>query len=349
MSIRIEPFGTDALEHRIDKITMTNSHGASVSLLNFGVTIQSVIVPDQNGEMKDVCLGFDTLDGYQAKGNGYIGATVGRYANRIAGAQFVLNGEVCHLTANEGKNTLHGGDEGFDKKFWVYETTEGQGRDFVAFYLLSHDGEGGFPGKVRVQVVYSFDDSNRLEVNYLAETNRDTVLNLCNHSYFNLNGEGDALEHELMIPSNFVAETGDDLIPTGWLMETEGTPYDLRTFTRLKDAIDRKQEHPLMARDNGFDISYDLPGEGLHLAAVLRDPISRRQLTVETDQPAMQLYTGQGLRLKGKGQHEYGPYAGIALETQHHPDAVNQEAFECPIVTAQQPYHRLTVYTFGVY
>lgn len=349
MSIRIEPFGVDALERRIDKITMVNSQGVSVSLINFGASLQSIMVPDRDGCFKDVCLGFDTLEGYKAKGNGYIGATIGRYANRIAGARFTLQGEEFHLTANEGKNTLHGGTEGFDKKYWMYETTEGKDRDFVAFYILSHDGEGGFPGTVRAQVVYSLTNTNQLEVNYLAETSRDTVLNLCSHCYFNLKGEGDILDHEIMIPSHLVAETEDDLIPTGWLMETENTPYDLRTFTRLRDAIDRKGEQPMMKRDRGFDISYDLPGDGLHTAAVLRDPESGRRMTIQTDQPAVQFYSGQGLHLMGKGQRMYGAYAGLALETQHHPDAVNQEAFDCPIVTPQQPYHRLTIYTFDVY
>lgn len=349
MSIRIEPFGVDALERRIDRITMTNRLGASVSLINFGASIQAVNAPDKDGQLADVCLGFDALDGYRAQHNGYIGATIGRYANRIANAQFTLNGETYRLAANEGANTLHGGDEGFDKKFWVYETTEGNGKDLAAFFLLSHGGEGGFPGKVRVQVVYAFDDAGRLEVSYLAETDRDTVLNLCNHSYFNLRGGGDALDHEIMVPSSLVAETDASLIPTGWLMETEGTPYDLRQYTRIGDAVARRAEHPMMARDKGFDVSYDLPGEGLHLACVLRDPLSRRRLTVETSQPAMQLYSGQGLHVSGKGGRPYGPYAGIALETQCHPDAVNQEAFDCPPVTPDMPYHALTVYSFDIY
>lgn len=349
MSISITPFGADSMERRIDRITMTNRHGASVSLINFGASIQSVMVPGKDGKLKDICLGFDSMEGYLARPNGYIGATVGRYANRIAGAQFDLGGQTYRLDANEGGNTLHGGTEGFDKKFWVYETTEGKGRDFAAFYLLSHAGEGGFPGKVRVQVVYAFDDQNRLEVNYLAETNADTVINLCNHSYFNLTDRADALEQEVRIPSKAVAETDGSLIPTGWLMAVENTPYDLNGFVKLKDALARSAEHPMMERDRGFDISYDLPGEGLRLAAQVRDPESRRLMSVETDRPAVQFYSGQGLDIKGKGGVHYGAYAGVALETQLHPDAVHQEAFDCPLTTRDTPYHSLTVYTFGTY
>lgn len=349
MSIAKEPFGQDDTGRRIDKITMTNKHGASVSVISFGASLQSVMVPDAQGSLGDVCLGFDTVSGYESKKNGHIGATIGRYANRIAGGKFSLNGQEYQIPTNEKGHALHGGLVGFGKKVWVYETTESSDRDFVAFYYTAHDGEEGFPGNLRTQVVYSFGDDNRLEISYIAQSDADTVVNLTNHSYFNLKGEGDVKDHLLQIISEEIAETDDDLIPTGWMMEIADTPYDVRQLTRIGDALGKKDTHPAFQKANGFDVSYDLPGEGLRLCAVLREPTTRREMRVYTDQPAVQCYSGQGLNYWGKGGEHYGPYGGIALETQHHPDSVNHEEFPSTFLKAGDSFRSVTVYAFGTY
>lgn len=348
MSISVVPFGVDALERRVDKITMTNSRGHSVSVINYGAALQSVLVPDRAGKLRDVCLGFDSLQEYLGDNNPYFGATVGRVCNRIGGAAFEINGKTYSLTANEGSNTLHGGREGFNRKWWVYQTTEGRGRDFVDLYYLSHDGEEGFPGSLRAQVVYSFGDDDRLEISYRAESMADTPVCLTNHSYFNLSGDGDAREHLISVPASQIAEKDDDGIPTGWLENIEGTPYDLRSPRMLKDILARKNDHPTLKHDNGLDVSYDLPGKGLREAARLYDAGSGRTLTVYTTEPAVQVYTGQGLNVSGKGGARYGAHAGIALETQHHPDAVHHEGFDSVVLKAGESYHTVTVYAFGV-
>lgn len=348
MSIVKEPFGQDRTGRRVDKYTMTNQSGASVSVINLGASLQAVLVPDKEGNLRDVCLGFDTVSDYEAK-NGHIGATIGRYANRIKAGKFTLNGIEYQVPVNEKGHALHGGEEGFGKKWWAAETTEGKGRDFVAFYYTSHDGEEGFPGNLRTQVVYSFGDDNRLEISYIAQSDADTVINLTNHSYFNLKGEGDVKDHLLQIPSTEIPETDDDLIPTGWMMDITGTPYDVQQLTRIGDALGRKAEHPAFEKADGFDVSYDIPGEGLRLCAVLQEMETRIEMKVYTDQPAVQCYSGQGLHYWGKGGEQYGPYAGIALETQHHPDSVNHEDFPTTVLKAGEGFQTVTVYAFSTY
>ena len=345
MSITLQPFGTDVIGRQMTLYTLTNQSGASVSLLDFGAHLVSVRVPDASGVLADVCLGFDTLEEYDQK-SGHLGATVGRYANRIARGRFTLNGKEYTLFQNNGPNTLHGGREGFDKKWWKGQTLEAPGEDAVLFTYVAHDGEEGFPGKMRVQVTFAWDDCNRLTIRYLAQSDQDTVVNLTNHAYFNLAGGGQILDHTLQVNADNVTDVDGELIPTGALLPVAGTPLDLRTPAALGERIGQKASHPLLAGANGFDCNYVLRGQGLREAAVLRDPGSGRGMRVETTEPGIQIYSGQGLHTTGRGGAVYGPYAGVALETQHFPDSPNQPSFPSTLLRAGDTFQSTTVYAF---
>lgn len=347
MSITITPFGKDLMKRPVERITMTNKQGCSVSVTNYGAHVLSVNVPDRHGKVEDVCLGFDCIEDYLLKNSAYIGATVGRYCNRIGGAAFTLNGQKYAISANEGKNTLHGGLKGFDQKWWIYETTEAQGRDHIAMYYTTHDGEEGFPGKVRVQVVFTFDDANRLEISFLAQGDADTVINLTNHSYFNLAGSGDVTNHMFCIEGDEVCEVDEEMIATGKMLPVANTTYDLRTPRSLKDCLNDANPHPLFAKARGFDVNYALRNEGFRQAARVEDPVSGRVLTVETNQPGIQLYTGQWLSVEGKSGVHYGPFAGFALETQHFPNSVNHSHFPTTVLRAGESFQAVTAYSFS--
>lgn len=349
MSIRIEPFGTAQSGRAASLITMTNASGASVSLTDFGASIVSVMVADAAGKLADVCLGFGDLSGYEAPQNSYLGATIGRYANRIGRAAFTLDGKEYALFANNGAHSLHGGREGFDKKIWAFQPRQGLGCDEVIFSYTAADGEEGYPGDLRVQVQICFDDAHCLTIRYQAQGDQNTVINLTNHAYFNLAGKGDVLGHFLRVDAASVVEVAPDLIPTGHLMPVDGTPYDLRTYQNIGGIIARKTENAMMQQAGGFDIGYALNGGGLRACAWLRDPSSGREMTVSTDQPGIQVYSGQGLKLAGKGGAAYGAFAGIALETQHHPDSVHHANFPSTVLKAGEIYQTTTAYCFGTY
>lgn len=349
MSILITPFGKDGEGRRADRITLTNTKGSSVSFINYGAHIVSIIVPDKDGSLADVCLGYDTVDDYGRPHNGHIGATVGRYANRIGGAAFELNGITFHVPANDGKNCLHGGIDGFRRKWWSYEAKEDAGCDKVTMTYVSPDGEEGFPGELTTTVTFSFDDDDRLGIRYEAVSDADTVVNFTNHAYFNLAGEGDALDHLFMIQADEITEVDDELIPTGWFAQIEGTLYDLHEFRSLRDCLRERKNHPDFDRVSGFDVNYVVSGEGFRLAAAVREPKSHREMKVLTDQPGIQFYSGQGLKGTGKNGAVYAPYSGFALETQHHPDSVNQPAFESTVLKKGETFCSETVYAFSVY
>ena len=347
MSISKRPFGVDLIGRQMTLYTMTNRAGASVSVLDFGAHLVSIRVPGRDGKLSDVCLGYDSFEDYDRKPS-FLGATVGRYANRIGGAKFALNGQTYPLFANDGANTLHGGREGFDKKWWKGETLEADGEDAVIFTYVAHDMEEGFPGKMHVQVTFAWDDACRLTIRYLAQADKDTVINLTNHAYFNLAGEGTMLRHVLKVNADCVTDVDDGLIPTGEMLDVTGTPLDLRQGAVIGERIERKKEHRLLQGVNGFDCNYVLKGEGLKEAGVLCDPESGRVMTVLTTEPGMQVYSGQGLSTTGRSGAEYGPYAGVALETQHFPDSPNKPAFPTTILKAGDTFESTTVYAFSV-
>lgn len=346
MSITAKPFGIDQIGRPMTLYTMTNKIGASVSVLDFGAHIVSIRVPDREGNLADVVLGYDTLEEYDQKPN-YLGATVGRYGNRIGGAKFTLNGQEYTLFPNDGRNNLHGGREGFDKKWWRGEVLEVPGEDAVLFTYVSHDGEEGFPGKLHTQVSFAFDDQCRLTIRYLAQPDKDTIVNLTNHAYFNLAGQGDVLGHTLQIHADAVTDVDSELISTGEMLPVAGTPLDFNQPMKIGDGVARRKECRLIDAVNGYDVNYVIPGTGLREAAVLRDETSGRQMQVLTTELGIQIYSGQGLNLDGRGGAHYGAFAGVAMETQHYPDSPNHPSFPSTIVRAGETYQSTTVYAFS--
>ena len=347
MSISARPFGIDLIGRQMTLFTMTNKKGASVSVLDFGAHIVSIKVPDREGKLADVCLGYDSLDEYDQKPC-YLGATVGRYGNRIANARFTLNGVEYTLFPNNGKNNLHGGREGFDKKWWKGQGLEAEGEDTLLFTYVAHDGEEGFPGKMKVQVTFSFDDDCRLTIRYMAMSEADTVVNMTNHSYFNLAGEGDILGHTLQINSDFVTDVDGELIPTGEMLPVAGTPLDFTAPMKIGDGYARRKECRLVDEANGYDANFVLRGEGMKEAAVLCHEESGRVMRVFTTEPGIQVYSGQGLDQTGHNGCHYGAFAGVALETQHYPDSPNRPEFPSTVLRAGDTYQSTTVYAFEV-
>ena len=349
MSVTTKPFGIDQIGRPMTLYTLTNKNGASVSVLDFGAHLVSVRVPDREGKLSDVCLGFDTLEEYDKK-PGFLGAIVGRYGNRIGGSRFTLNGQEYTLFPNDGENSLHGGREGFDKKWWKGQTLEAEGEDALVLTYVAHDGEEGYPGKLRVQVTYAWDDNNALTIRYLAESDKDTVVNLTNHAYWNLAGAGvgNILDHTLKINADCVTDVDDALIPNGKFADVSGTPLDLRTPTRIGDGIARMGECHIMENVLGYDINYVLKGEGMKEAAVLYDEKSGREMRVMTEEPGIQFYSAQTMNQTGKENAHYGNFAGAALETQHYPDSPNHPEFPTTTLKAGEVYKTATIYAFSV-
>jgi aldose 1-epimerase len=343
------PFGALPDGTTIYAFTLTNASGASVTALDYGGIITSIEVPDRGGKLADVVLGYDTLDGYLSDGS-YYGAIVGRFANRIGGARFTLDGQRYELAANNGPNTLHGGLKGFDKALWHAEPFERDGTAGVVLTHTSPDGEEGFPGSLSVSVTYTFDDKNELAIDYEATTDKPTVLNLTNHSYFNLGGEGsgDVLGHLLTINADRYTPVDDNMIPVGEVASVASTPLDFRTQT----AIGARISDPLLKPATGYDHNYVInrAGAGEALAARVEDPSSGRVLEVFTTEPGVQLYTANhldGSKIAHAG-HAYGKYGALSLETQHYPDSPNEPSFPTTTLRPGETFRSRSVYAFGV-
>jgi aldose 1-epimerase len=343
-----EPFGKLPDGRAVERFTLTNAHGMEVKAITYGGIITSLRVPDRGGQMADVVLGFDSIDGY-LKNDPFFGAIIGRYGNRIAKGQFTLDGHTATLAKNNGPNHLHGGTKGFDKLLWTAEPVAG--KNAVAFTLTSPDGDEGYPGTLKVRVTYTLTDANALVVDYEATTDKTTVVNLTQHSYFNLAGEGsgDILGHQLMINADRYTPVDAGLIPTGELAPVQGTPFDFRTPTAIGARIN--QDDPQLKNGKGYDHNWVLTrkGAGLSLAARAVEPKSGRTLEVTTTEPGVQFYAGNFLdgTIKGKGGHVYALRNGFCLETQHFPDSPNQPKFPSTMVKPGQKYTSQTVFTFG--
>lgn len=342
MIIDVRPMPAGEIDLSADLITLTNSRGESVSLCNYGAHIVSIRVLDKRGQIGEVCLGQDTLAGYVIGDKGYMGATIGRYGNRIAGASFEMDGISYLLHANNGPNTLHGGREGFDKRRFSYALGEGS----VTMRYISPHLEEGFPGTLDTQVTFSFNDQAELRIDYHAISDQDTQINLTNHVYFNLGTDSDILNHRLQILADRVVEVDDALIPTGHMVPVDDTPYDLRQPQLLREMMART-DNAMFTAAKGYDIGYVLQGEGMREIAALSLEDTGRVLRVLTDQPGVQCYSGQMFDCTGRGGMHYGAYAGLALETQQHPDTVHHPAFGSTRLQAGDTYSTSTVYAFS--
>lgn len=340
----------------VEAYTLKNKNGMTARLITLGATLTELHVPDKNGKTADVVLGFDDVAGYQSDRNGFFGCTTGRVANRIANARFTLDGKEYTLAANNGKNHLHGGTRrSLDKVVWKAEVLpklgEGKGGkgggSAVRFSYTSPDGEEGYPGKLDLAVTYTLTDQNELRLDYQATTDKATPVNLTNHTYFNLGGAGSdsVLEHELMIAADRYTPTDEGLIPTGKLEPVAGTPLDFRKPTRIGPRVEALLKTPGLGLDHNFVLnSTDLKVP----AARLRDPATGRTLTVYTDQPGVQLYTGNHLRGQaGKAGKGYKQRSALCLETQHFPDSVNQPAFPAVVLKPGQTYKQTAIFAFA--
>jgi aldose 1-epimerase len=333
----------------VNVYTLTNATGMDVRITNYGGTLVSIRTPDRHGRMGDVVLGFDTLDGY-LHNTPYFGAIVGRYGNRIAKGRFALDGVTYTLARNDGENHLHGGLRGFDKVVWTAKTVDTAEGPALELGYLSKDGEEGYPGNLAVTVRYRLDDQNALHIEYTATTDKPTVVNLTNHSYFNLAGTGDILSHVLEIEADRFTPVDQGLIPTGVLQPVTGTPFDFRTPTAIGARIDATNRQLQYA--GGYDHNFVLskaPGT-LGLAARVTDPASGRVLEVSTTEPGVQFYSGNFLdgHLVGKSNRPYVKRAAFCVETQHFPDSPNKPDFPSTIVRPGKDYQSQTVFRFGV-
>jgi aldose 1-epimerase len=327
--------------------TLTNRSGMEVAISNYGATVVSLKVPDRQGKLADVVLGCDTLAGYESKENPYFGAVIGRYANRIANGQFTLDGKTYQVPKNDGPNSLHGGTIGFNKRLWQVREAAG---DHITLHYLSPDGEEGYPGNLNVTVTYTLAPDNALRIDYTATTDKDTVLNLTNHSYFNLAGQGsgDILKHELMLKADRFTPVSKTLIPTGELRSVAGTPFDFRRPAAIGARINDKNQQLEFGR--GYDHNWVLNNSGkLALAARVTEPFSGRVLEVLTDQPGIQFYSGNFLdgTIKGKDGKVYGHRYALCLETQHFPDSPNHANFPSTELKPRQTFRSTTVYRFS--
>src|SRR5579862_6820550 len=328
-----QPFGTR--EGRpVTLYKLTNSHGVEVHAMNYGGIILSIRVPDRKGQFADIVLGHDTMEGY-IPNPPYLGAIVGRYANRIANGTFTLDGKTYTLPKNDGPNTLHGGTERtFNKVVWDAEPLKGKAG--VTFTYLSKDGDDGFPGNLKVRVTYTLTNDNSLVIDYEATTDKATPINVSQHSYFNLAGEGtgDILNHELTLNADRFTPVDKTLIPTGELRAVKGTPMDFTTSTKVGARIDDNYEQLVLG--HGYDHNWVInrSGAGLILAARMYEPTSGRVLEVSTTQPGVQFYTGNFLdgTVIGKQSHVYKHRYGFCLETQHFPDSPNHPDFPTTVL-----------------
>lgn len=351
-------FGRMPDGRQVDLYHFTNANGIELQVINYGGIIVSLKTPNVEGEFNDIVLGFDSLETYLSEeyrqANPYFGAIIGRYGNRIADGEFSLNGDTYTLATNDGSNHLHGGDKGFDKVLWEAEPFENESGSGLVLRYTSEDGEEGYPGKLETQVTYTLTDDDELVVEYKATTDKATPVNLTQHSYFNLKGEGSdtMLDHQLMINADAFTPVSESLIPTGEIRSVEGTPFDFTQLTAIGERIEQDNEQ--LSYGGGYDHNFVLARDSaasdeLVLAAKVWEPQSGRMVEVSTTEPGIQFYSGNFLdgSLTGKQGQSYGHRSGFALETQHFPDSPNQEDFPSTILEPNETYRSRTVYRFS--
>lgn len=339
---------TQAVDSKeVDLYVLKNSKNMQVVITNYGARIVSLVVPNKHQTFSDVVLGYDNLNDYVTAAQPYFGAIIGRYCNRIANGKFALDGKIYQLEKNEGPNSLHGGKNGFHTKVWsAYQSRD----NVIELRYTSEDGEAGYPGNLNVKVIYTLTDENALHMEYAATTDRKTIINLTNHAYFNLNGEGDStiLDHEIMINANTITPINNLFIPTGVLMAVEGTPFDFRKFATIGARINEDNEQ--LKNGNGYDHNWVLnKSKGLRVVATVRSPKTGIVMDLITEKPGLQFYTGNFLNDNiGKGGKVYKFRSAFCLETQHFPDSPNQPTFPKTILKPGQIYESTTIYRFSV-
>lgn len=347
--VRTEPFG-QVDGQQVELYTLSNRRGVEAQITNYGATLVALKVPDREGQFDDVLLGYDTLEGYR-QSTFYVGSIIGRYANRIAKGRFTLNGREYKLAVNNGENSLHGGLKGFDKVVWKAKLLATRTGASLELTYLSGDGEEGYPGNLSVRVVYTLTESNELRIDYSATTDQDTVVNLTNHAYFNLAGQGngDILKHNLTIYADRFLPSDEKAIPTGELRSVAGTPFDFRSAKPIGARIAQDEEQ--LKFGNGYDHTFVIRGRAgvLRRAAMASEPSTGRSMEVWTTEPGMQLYTGNYLEstMVGKGGKRYGQRQGFCLETQHFPDSPNKPSFPTTVLRRGGRFNSTTIYKFA--
>lgn len=350
LSMTRSPFGTLPNGQAVEAFTLTNANGMEVKAITYGGIITSLKVPDKAGQLGDVVLGYDNLQGYLDK-SPFFGTIVGRYGNRIGKGTFAIDGTTYTLPKNNGENHLHGGPQGFDKAIWKAEPFERADAVGVVFTHTSPDGDMGYPGTLQAKVTYTLTNDNTLRFDYEATTDKATPVNLTQHSYFNLAGagNGDVLGHEVEIQADRYTPVDKGLIPVGDLAAVDGTPFDFRKATAIGARIDA--DHPQIALGGGYDHNMVFTRTGTRLEPVVRvhEPTTGRTLEMATTQPGVQFYTGNFLdgTITGKGGKVYPKRSGFCLETQHFPDSPNKPQFPSTILKPGETYRQSTAYTFG--
>ena len=352
MSIKSRVFGETKDGRKVSIFTLENANGMKAEITNYGGTVVSLHVPDKNGTLGDVVLGFDELEGYLA-GAHYFGAIIGRYANRIGNALFELNGEQYHLAKNDGGNHLHGGNKGFDKVVWESKAIERGKNPFLMLTYRSRDGEEGYPGNLDVRVTYTITDDNSLKIEYMAVSDMDTVVNLTNHTYFNLacHASDNILNHEIMINAAQFTTIDSHGIPNGEIRRVGGTSLELTDLTPVSDGLSGDDEQIILGQ--GYDHNWVLNEAGnlAVKAAALYEPLSGRMMSVYTTKPGLQFYSGNYLdgKIIGKQGVAYEQRSGLCLETQYFPDSMKHKHFPSPVLKKGEVYKHTTVYKFSAY
>jgi len=340
--VKVEDFGMTP-QGKASLFTITNKNGIVVKITNYGGIITSILTPDKDGNMGDIVMGFDNLEGYLGE-HPFFGSIVGRYGNRIANGEFSLDGVTYTLAKNNGAHHLHGGNVGFDKKLWDAEVIE----DGVQLKYLSKDMEEGYPGNLDITVLYTLDDDNELWIKYRATTDKPTLCNLTNHTYFNLKGSGSIADHRMIMTSDRYTPTDKELIPTGEIVQSEGTPFNIKGMMRIGDGLE--SDHPQILLAGGYDHNFVLrkSSSNYDLAATVIEESTGRMLQVLTTEPGVQFYTGNFLdgTITGKNGQLYQKNAGFCLETQHYPNSPNQENFPSTVLKPGQKYSSMTTFRF---
>lgn len=344
-----KPYGKSKDGDAVDLYTLTNSKGMRADIITYGGIVTALHVPDKEGKLGDVVLGFDNLEGYLA-GHPFFGNIVGRYGNRIGKGQFTIDGKTYTLVKNNGENHLHGGIKGFDKYVWKAEVIKTDAGPALKLSRTSPDGEEGYPGMLKVEVTYTLTEMNELRIDYRARTDKPTHVNLTNHSYFNLAGpgNGDILAHEIMINADHFTPVDEGLIPTGEVRSVEGTPFDFRKSTPIGKRINAEDEQIRFGKGYDHNFVLNKKGKELSLAARVHEPTTGRVMEVYTTEPGVQFYTGNFLDGKhvGKGDKAYKHRYGFCLETQHFPDTPNKPKFPSTLLKPGEEYRSTTVYAF---